>query len=333
MKNNRKSTRSTAILAVLFASSLLNEAARAVSAEQSETESAEQSIRRIVSSRLSPEGRAIWLLVFADRVLKYENLSNMRDFFRKEEREPDWMLRPSEKNERASLVLWASQTNRYGRGAGYDSRPLYNPPAARLSLANKSLQEAVNLLGISSNKLVKLNAYFVASRLFSRVGNVDGAKESMSAVDKLIKDCEENLAPDEERFKAAASLLTEQSFIALPAEPLELDQPRNFDIPPFGKPFADKQFQTAEKLRLRAVNLLDRLDSKNHFRRRAHRDLVLWYKFLGKDELASKEKDVLFDLVGVRDDSILYPKYRGCGRLVWWNSETETEGGMLCGLG
>ncbi|MFX8414279.1 hypothetical protein ABTL42_19300, partial [Acinetobacter baumannii] len=79
--------------------------------------------------------------------------------------------------------------------------------------------------------------------------------------------------------------------------------------------FTNDQFLESEKLRLRGLALLDRLDAKNQTRWRGHRDMVIWYRLLGKFGLAEKEKLTLFQLVGIWDDEILYPRGGVCGHL------------------
>jgi hypothetical protein len=77
--------------------------------------------------------------------------------------------------------------------------------------------------------------------------------------------------------------------------------------------------------------MIDRLDAKHLVRWMAHRDLVLWYRELGKLDLAEKQKQILFELVGLNDDRILYPKKRRMGRLVWWLL-TAMSMGCACGM-
>jgi hypothetical protein len=98
------------------------------------------------------------------------------------------------------------------------------------------------------------------------------------------------------------------------------------------KSFTEEVFDTSEKLKLRAVAMTDRLDATNHLRRKAHRDLSLWYSQLGKTELAEKEKQTLLELVGTKDESILYPYVQMCGHLVWWR-DPRSHDMMACGQG
>jgi hypothetical protein len=53
---------------------------------------------------------------------------------------------------------------------------------------------------------------------------------------------------------------------------------------------------------------------------------------MGKPELAERQKQVLFELVGVNDDSILYPQSIMCGQVAWWHPE-KVEVGGACGMG
>jgi hypothetical protein len=96
--------------------------------------------------------------------------------------------------------------------------------------------------------------------------------------------------------------------------------------------FAEKDLYESEKLKLRAAAMADRLNSKSDIRRKAHRDLSLWYSRIGKIEVAEREKQILFELVGCKKDSILYPQSGMCGHLVWWNPEPVSFA-ERCGMG
>jgi hypothetical protein len=49
-------------------------------------------------------------------------------------------------------------------------------------------------------------------------------------------------------------------------------------------------------------------------------------------ELAEKEKQILFELVGLHDDTILFPRSVGCGHVVWWEKEPNIFA-VECGMG
>jgi hypothetical protein len=87
--------------------------------------------------------------------------------------------------------------------------------------------------------------------------------------------------------------------------------------------FTEQEFKKSEKLKLRAAALTDTLDNQSHLRRKAHRDLALWYLQLGKMKLAENQKQTLFDLIGPREDSLLFPRVEACGELAWWHTGKE----------
>jgi hypothetical protein len=167
--------------------------------------------------------------------------------------------------------------------------------------------------------------YSIASQLFQRTGNAFEARRCNSIVDDAIQSCEGHLF-DEGDIKAAASILNSRAYGFIPVEISEQFRAVNTVN------FTVKEFKESEKLKLRAVAMADRLNETSDLRRRAHRDLSLWYTALGKADKASREKEVLFKLVGVHDDKILYPKAIGCGQLVWWVAEASPMG-ALCGMG
>lgn len=60
--------------------------------------------------------------------------------------------------------------------------------------------------------------------------------------------------------------------------------------------------------------------------------MVLWYSYLNKPDEANREKQELFDLVGIHDDRILFPQIGACGHVVWWVTEFAQEN-FGCGMG
>lgn len=111
----------------------------------------------------------------------------------------------------------------------------------------------------------------------------------------------------------------------------------NPDLNPFERqesvgPFTEEEFKKSEKLRLRAVAIADKLSKEEHVRRKAHRDLALWYMKLGKKEQGEKEKQILFEMVDCKDDIILYAQPEACGHVVWWKKQ-KYESGLACGMG
>jgi hypothetical protein len=79
-----------------------------------------------------------------------------------------------------------------------------------------------------------------------------------------------------------------------------------------------KAIHDSEALLLRGLKIVDRLPSSDHSRRKAHRDMVLWYRQVGMMQPAEEQKLILFGLVGIENDSILYPQSGACGHPAWW---------------
>ncbi len=49
--------------------------------------------------------------------------------------------------------------------------------------------------------------------------------------------------------------------------------------------------------------------------------------------MSVKQKKVLFELVGIKDDRILYPSVQGCAAPVWWALQGTGSTIVDCGRG
>jgi hypothetical protein len=208
------------------------------------------------------------------------------------------------------------------------------------TLANQATQQALNQIANCNDRYVRLYLYLVALQLFHQTDNIDGMQQCNGFLEKEFQRCEKNAHVDEIEIDESISVLNQMannlihtyiSTIDLKTYPL-LTSTLKRSPPPTIEPFTEEDFVESEKLRLRALAIADRLPPEHHLRRRAHRDLVLWYQQLGKNEKAENEKSILFDLVGIRDDSILYPQPGMCGRHVWWQ-KVGTVAEFGCGMG
>jgi hypothetical protein len=198
-----------------------------------------------------------------------------------------------------------------------------------LLLADKALIEAVKSLEQISDEFTRLNFYFIASRLFRRAGDIDGSRKCGAVLTKAFKSSEGKSPIDEASIWACSSILNSEAYGLIPIVIPDI-KPTSAQATSFTK----EEFETCEKLKLRAVSMTDRLDATNHLRRKAHRDLSLWYSQLGKTELADKQKQTLLELVGTKNDSILYPHVQMCGHLVWWQVVPNyVLPGDNCGMG
>lgn len=190
-----------------------------------------------------------------------------------------------------------------------------------------ALDEAVKLLDKSSDSSLSLPMYFVASELYEQCGETVAADRCGKRLMDYIERCErKKLLVDAKELKTAAGLLT------LMAGGAPKERPHGNLDSLFPSPvIAEDEFAKLEKLRLRAASLLDRLPYWHHERRMAHRDLVFFYLNQEKTELADQQKQILFNLVGVSDDRILYPS-GFCGPAVWWTVNSSPISGA-CGTG
>jgi hypothetical protein len=197
------------------------------------------------------------------------------------------------------------------------------------SLANMALQRAVSQIDQVSDEWVKLHLYFIASKLFQSIGNFEEKRKCDTAINNEIQSYEANSQVNENQIDAASSLLNLMSTCVINVWIPDMKPTDSHTrVPSFRK----KEFKECEKLKLRAVAMVDRLDAQNDIRREMHRNLSLWYKGLGKTQLANKQKQVLFELLGFRDENMLYGQKVGCGVVVFWQKE-PVKSVIVCGMG
>ena len=200
------------------------------------------------------------------------------------------------------------------------------------ALAETALKEALPLLETSDNSFARLNLYFMASYLFRKTGNEIESKYCQKKVDDAIKGCESDFSHHANHIEGVVAVLNSMAYGYVPVQISDWQRPSAAGAGKQAKSYAEKNIAEAEKLKLRALALADRLDTGSQLRRKAHRDMVLWYQELGKSYAARNEKEILFNLVGVHDDKILYPQSSGCGNIIWWKAET-IRAKMACGMG
>jgi hypothetical protein len=209
-------------------------------------------------------------------------------------------------------------------------------------LADAATKQALMELNTACDSFQKINLYFIASRLFKKSGNYSEAEKCNTILESAIHSCERGPSTDGEQMRGASSVLDSMAYGVIPVDIPDERLPS--DALPIMKPYKESDFKVCEKLKLRAIAIADRFEPSEHLRRKAHRDLVLWYMALGKMDKATKEKQNLFGLVGVSDDSILYPRRETCGggSPVWWEkpqnaiAATEVPKKMpmrFCGMG
>ncbi len=329
MTPSKEPKRKEALLAIFFAGSVANSHVPALAEKNSKPQSTViQAIANDPSA--TPEIRAFHLIALARSYIA-DGKAKTEAQFGPNVRHLD--MRMSPKNWQNMLVSWADGAALEGPSANHGvkvkaeikSGLTATPREEEEGLANRALEEALTQVEMVSDKFTSLSMYFIASRLYQRLGNIDGLRKCNKV---LANAFDENSPQDNEKIRAATSILNSMAYGLIP---LRIDD-QFISHKSHVKPFTQDDFKACEQLKLKAVAYADRLPATDHVRRKVHRDLALWYAELGKLQAAEKQKQILFELVGIEDDAILYPQSVGCGQLVWWE-KSRGRSTMLCGMG
>jgi hypothetical protein len=327
----------SALLAVIFASGMLNSQLPALGDDKSEL--MQTAIEAIANdTHVTQEDRAFWLLRLAYGYL-YEDDKSATEA----------RIRPGS-NGLAKIVYtrrwenlltrWSHTVSKQGSSSKFATATQAEStvsqssiPNINIELANAAIEKALAQINKEPDCFAKLNLYYIALRLFKKTGNIEGIRNCSRVLDDAFQTCEQCQPVHQDLIVAASSVLNMMAYSLIPFEVPEMN-PKDSGLPKQAKltSFDENKFEESEKLRLRAVAMSDRLEPTNQVRRSAHRDLTLWYIELGKTEMAEKEKQVLFELVGTNDDRILYPVAVGCGNVAWWITEQRIQV-FGCGMG
>jgi len=337
-----KLPRRKALLAIAFAGGVLNSQLPVLSQPETPSVTTDSVVQGIENnSNMTAVIRAFYLLRFASLYLTNSNKSAVEAQFAPmaHDKSARWLFSNPRRGDKL-YTSWADQLSlevhsikqRNDANAKMESNSLSNG-IENSELADRVIQKALSHLDKAPEKFAQLNLYYIASLLFEKTGNTAGTKKCKKVLEEAFKACEQNTVVDEDQIKGLSSILNSKAnaFVQVQIPDLNpIDNRWNKQKPV--KPFTEMEFQESERLKLRSISLVDKLAVTSHIRRKAHRDLALWYMQLGKTELAEKQKEVLYELVGTKDESILYPRSAGCGHLIWW--ETQKAGFMgACGMG
>ena len=195
-----------------------------------------------------------------------------------------------------------------------------------LEFANRALAAALKQLEKSQDQQAKLGLTAIAAKLYGRLDDKVEEARCNKIVEQALETIEKSPNLTVAQAQAAISALNIKSSIVIPLETL------NNRYTPGIKSCSMSDFNSCEKWKLRGLAIADKLPPTEHVRRKAHRDLALWYMTLDRNEHAAREKQILYSLVGFEDEKVLYPQEEGCGDLVWWRQEQKPpEYG--CGMG
>ena len=316
-----KPNRTKALLAILSIGGTLNASVPALC----ENKAAAKNIlfNQIMTDATStPDSRAYYLLRLANGYLESADETTVERLY---ERMGKNQSRGWQSTKDQSLVWWLETV---ATGVSIKTTSSRN-----LALATISIKQALKELEHSSDKSLKLNLYFAASRLLKAMGNESEFQKCQLVLTNAYKACDGAGPPDVEQVKGASSVL---NLMAYGLIPFDLpDTGPHTRQPPALSSLTEEKFLNAEQLRLRALAFTDRLSPANHVRRKAHRDMVLWYADLQKLDKSEKQKQILFKLVGIKDNSILHPQYETCStQPIWWEAPKKVGNGMrFCGMG
>jgi hypothetical protein len=337
-------TRQKALLAIAFASGTFHAAQPAL--PQNESDSAEvisqpasidSSVRRIADSKkATPEIRAYYLLMIAPNCLidSVDGVVQLEKTFETfaVPRSSDHFLEIRDGN----MLLNFADSLLNDEVLKSNSRSVTMERSTRADMVTLEALRQIDQSPATSNKLY---AYLAASRLFAKTGNLNEMRRCNTVLNEFLRSAETPANSDEKQLQLAASILNSMAFALVPLKVWDRAPRIHAGRPPRTEvmTYTEKNFKESEKLKFRAINLIDRLQATNFLRRKAHRDLALWYEGLDKTTLADKQKQILFELVGRKDENLLYPQTVACGQLDWF-PKPASDGKVVarligCGMG
>ncbi|MBP9808005.1 hypothetical protein KBF38_06830 [bacterium] len=228
-----------------------------------------------------------------------------------------------------SVILWASSVSLMSHSETVKHEIIKKEISSEdRAVADKAIVAAMEQLGHGYSDPQALHLYLIASGLSRMTGNAKNEQNCTKILNDAIQAREANKTLDVTQVKVVASILDSMAYGLVPIripdyQGQTTEKARTIDM---------KNFDESERLKLRAAALLDCLPNTDQERRKAHRDLALWYLQLGKGDKSLKEKKELFKLVGVKDDKILYPQPATCGHPLWWSLE-KVAVYAKCGMG
>ena len=335
-----KPSKKRAALAILFAGGLLHSQQPALSKPVPSLVAKESVVAQLVESpKCSPQQRAEWLLRLSIAYLGNETDAEVENRFRKVVGELDRGSFGFGRRRNDFLIMDAQ---RAATGEAFKSKPSQvgaadksrstESSARRKSLALHALEAALYQIDLTPDVLARLNLYFIASCVYERAGQSDKVKECNAIIDGAISACENTSSPEEKLVNAVVVVLDSRAYKFAPIK-VPYQHMSSFTLPGNSPDsVSEADFKAAERLKLRAAALADRLPADSNTRRHVHRDLAVWYQLLGRKQLASEERNTLYKLVGVESESILNPQVGGCGMLVWWQKDPIAHN-FDCGMG
>lgn len=326
--STNKSARIKALLAIAFAGNMLTAQPVALCGEaHPPSASAIEAIEK--NSQATPETKAFYLLQLAYCYITGGDATSLEKELKTSGLPTNWALSHRMGRHGLSVYFWASSVSLMSHSEPVKHEIIKKEISRQdHAVADKAIVAAITQLGHGYNDPQALHLYLIASCLSRMTGNKKNEQNCTKILNDAIQAREVDKTLDATQIKVVASILDSMSYGLVPIripdyQRQTTEETRTIDM---------KNVDESERLKLRAAALLDRLPNTDQERRKAHRDLALWYSQLGKGDKSLKEKEVLFKLVGVRDDKILYLQPGTCGHPVWW-SLTQIVAFEKCGMG
>ena len=254
-----------------------------------------------------PEVQALFLLIFANSLLNGSSVEQADKQYTAASADVSDAWNP--RNRPSLYFSFAEQVS----SESIKEQPALDKKATKL--ADQKIEEALSRLENATDAVGKLDLLYAASCLDKRLGNAKRAKLSEDKVDAIIADCEDAKTKlDRWQASAAISVLDARAFKIIPIHISDFEPLTNIRQ----ATYTDEQVQEAEKYKLRALAIADRLPTTEHVRRKAHRDMTFWYRILDKPVQGELQMQEVFNLTGSTDEDILNPSKGSSGELVWW---------------
>ncbi len=157
--------------------------------------------------------------------------------------------------------------------------------------------------------------YTTAVEIFDKTGNTAQRDKYKNLLLDFCKQVEGDSKASKENVNLAVVTLNKLAEIEFPSGPIRELPTHVVKLEPdtnTASKLTESRFKRAEELKLRAVELGDRLPKDDAGRIELHRQMVFWYMLFGQNKKAEEEKAVLSGLLGVKNSDAMFPARKPC---------------------
>lgn len=246
-----------------------------------------------------------------------------------------WRKKPHAESEPSLLLGWANSLTverhvfSYPNGTSQEQKERdqardHAEHQQDLLRAAKIADDALAMAGrMEPTSQGKIDVIFSAISVYESTGNKAKKQRLISELDKTLASQEQNPNLTAKQLKEVATHLGALSelFAPMPFWRQSMNQPPvrmvSNQVSDHSYSVSQQNFSAAEKYRLRAMALYDRLPTKDGDRIFAQRNLAAWYKLHGQTDKYNRQLCKLGALLGSNDHNVLFPPPApcpGCGR-------------------